>query len=136
MPRPVITAVNILEKRRREDGGADLLVQVTLRNGDVRWLAVRQADAMLTATRTVEGHGRRLVAVPARRTLKAGLTDLLAKWAEILRQNRCDAMGDPVELYRDDYDGREARSLLDREWPVHELARVDAEDRTRRQTVR
>ena len=25
MPRPVLTAVNILEKRRREDGGADLL---------------------------------------------------------------------------------------------------------------
>jgi hypothetical protein len=136
MPRPVITAVNILEKRRREDGGADLLVQVTLRNGDVRWLAVRQADAMLTATRTVEGHGRRLVAVPARRTLKAGLTDLLAKWPEILRQNRGDAIGDHWELYRDDFDRRERRSRLDREWHVHELALVDAEDRTRRQTVR
>ena len=73
MPRPAITAVNILERRRREDGGADLLVQVTLQAGDVRWLAVRNADAMLTATRTVEGHGRRLVTVPARRTLKAGL---------------------------------------------------------------
>jgi hypothetical protein len=51
MPRPVIRAADILEKRRREDGGADLLVQVTLRNGDVGWLAVRQADATLTATR-------------------------------------------------------------------------------------
>jgi hypothetical protein len=50
MPRPVIRAADILEKRRREDGGADLLVQVTLRNGDVRWLAVRRADATLTAT--------------------------------------------------------------------------------------
>src|SRR4051812_798553 len=77
MPRPAITAADILEKRRREDGGADLLVQVTLRNGVVHWLAVRQADAMLTATRTVEGHGRHLVTVPARRTLKAGLADLL-----------------------------------------------------------
>jgi hypothetical protein len=73
MPRPAITAADILEKRRRKDGGADLLVQVTLRNGVVHWLAVRQADAMLTATRTVEGHGRHLVTVPARRTLKAGL---------------------------------------------------------------
>ena len=54
MPRPVIRAADILEKRRREDGGADLLVQVTLRNGDVRWLAVRRADATLTATRAVE----------------------------------------------------------------------------------
>jgi hypothetical protein len=26
MPRPVITAADILEKRRREDGGANLLV--------------------------------------------------------------------------------------------------------------
>src|SRR3954452_1434751 len=136
MPRPVITAVNILEKRRREDGGADLLVQVTLRNGDVRWLAVRQADAMLTATRTVEGHGRRLVAVPARRTLKAGLTDLLAKWPEILRANRGDAIGDHWELYRDDFDRRERRCRLDREWRVHELALVDAEDRSRRQNLR
>jgi hypothetical protein len=78
MPRPVITAADILEKRRREDGGADLLVQVTLQAGDVHWLAVRQADAMLTATHTVEGHGRRFfVTVPARRTLKASLADLL-----------------------------------------------------------
>jgi hypothetical protein len=41
MPRPAITAADILEKRRRKDGGADLLVQVTLRNGVVHWLAVR-----------------------------------------------------------------------------------------------
>jgi hypothetical protein len=136
MPRPVITAADILEKRRREDGGADLLVQVTLRNGDVHWLAVRQTGAMLAATRTVEDHGRRFVTVPARRTLKAGLADLLTEWPEILRQNRGDAIGDHWELYRDDFDRREHRSRLEREWRVHELALVDAEDRTRRQTVR
>jgi hypothetical protein len=136
MPRPAIRAADILERRRREDGGADLLVQVTLRNGDVRWLAVRKADAMLTATRTVEGDGRRLVTVPARRTLKAGLADLLTDQPEILRQNRGDAIGDHWELYRDDFDRRERRSRLDREWRVHELALVDAEDRDHRQTVR
>jgi hypothetical protein len=136
MPRPGITAVNILEKRRREDGGADLLVQVTLRNGVVHWLAVRQAAATLTATRTVEGHSRRLVTVPARRTLKAGLADLLAEWPEILRENRGDAKGDHWELYRDDFDRRERRRRLGCERRVHELALVDAEDRSRRQTVR
>ena len=136
MPRPTITAVSILEKRRREDGGADLLVQVTLQTGDVRWLAVRQADATLTATRTVEDHGRCFVTVPARRTLKAGLADLLTEWPEILRENRGDAKGDHWELYRDDFDRRERRSRLERKWRVHELALVDAEDRTRRQTVR
>jgi hypothetical protein len=136
MPRPAITAVNMLEKRRREDGGANLLVQVTLHAGIVHWLAVRKADATLTATHTVEGHGRRLVTVPARRTLKAGLADLLTEWPEILRQNRGDAIGDHWELYRDDFDRRERRHRLDREWRVHELALVDAEDRSRRQTVR
>jgi hypothetical protein len=136
MPRPVITAANILEKHRREDGGADLLVQVTLQAGDIRWLAVRKADATLTATRTIEGHGRRLVTVPARRTLKAGIADLLADWPEILRQNRIDAINDHWERYRDDFDRCERRSRLEREWRVHELALVDAEDRTRRQTVR
>jgi hypothetical protein len=135
MPRPTITAVNILEKRRREDGGADLLVQVTLKNGVVHWLAVRKADATLTATRTVEGHSRRLVTVPARRTLKAGLADLLAEWPGILHQNRGDAIGDHWELHRDDFDRREHRRRLDREWRVDELALVDAEDRSRRQTV-
>jgi hypothetical protein len=135
MPRPTITAVNILEKRR-EDGGADLLVQVTLGNGDVHWLAVRQGDATLTATRAVEGHGRRFVTVPARRTLKAGVANLLTDWPEILRQNRVDAKGDHWELYRDDFDRRERRRRLNREWRVHELALVDAEDRTRRRTVR
>jgi hypothetical protein len=136
MPRPVITAVSILEKRRREDGGADLLVQVTLKASDVHWLAVRQADATLTTTRVVEGHGRRLVTVPARRTLKAGLADLLAEWPETLRENRGDAKGDHWELYRDDFDRRERRSRLERKWRVHELALVDAEDRSHRQTVR
>ena len=136
MPRRAITAVNILEKRRREDGGADLLVQVRLQTGDVRWLAVRQADATLTATRTVEDHGRCFVTVPARRTLKAGLADLLTEWPEILRENRGDAKGDHWELYRDDFDRRERGSHLERKWRVHELALVDAEDRTRRQTVR
>ena len=81
-------------------------------------------------------HGRRFVTVPARRTLKAGLADLLAEWPEILRQNRGDAIGDHWELYRDDFDRRERRSRLEREWRVHELALVDAEDRSRRQTVR
>src|SRR5687768_6264301 len=136
MPRPIITAADILEKRRREDGGADLLVQITLRNGDVHWLAVRKADATLTATRTVEGGGRHLVTVPARRTLKAGLADLLAEWPEILRENRGDAIGDHWELYRDDFDRRERRRRIEREWRLHELALVDAEDRSRRQTVR
>jgi hypothetical protein len=65
-----------------------------------------------------------------------GLADLLAKWPEILRQNRGDAIGDHWELYRDDFDRRERRRHLDREWRVHELALVDAEDRSRRQTVR
>ena len=116
MPRPTITAVSILEKRRREDGGADLLVQVRLQTGDVRWLAVRQADATLTATRTVEDHGRCFVTVPARRTLKAGLADLLTEWPEILRENRGDAKGDHWELYRDDFDRRERRSRLERQW--------------------
>jgi hypothetical protein len=102
----------------------------------VRWLAVRKADATLTATHTVEGHGRRLVTIPARRTLKAGLADLLAEWPEILRQNRVDAIGDHWELYRDDFDRRERRRRFDREWRVHELALVDAEDRDHRQTVR
>jgi hypothetical protein len=134
MPRPAIRAADILEKRRREDGGADLLVQVALRNGDVRWLAVRQADATLAAT--VEGHGRRLVTVPARRTLKAGLADLLAEWPEILRESKADAINDHWELYRDEFDRRERGSRLEREWRVHELALVDAEDRSRRQTVR
>jgi hypothetical protein len=114
MPRPTITAVNILEKRR-EDGGADLLVQVTLGNGDVHWLAVRQGDATLTATRAVEGHGRRFITVPARRTLKAGVANLLTDWPEILRQNRVDAKGDHWELYRDDFDRRERRRRLNRE---------------------
>jgi hypothetical protein len=136
MPRPAITAVSILEKRRREDGGADLLVQITLQAGDVHWLAVRKADATLTTTHTVEGDGRRLVTVPARRTLKAGLADLLTEWPEILRQSRGDAIGDHWELYRDDFDRRERRRRLEREWRVHELALVDAEDRSRRQTVR
>jgi hypothetical protein len=136
MPRPVITAANILEKHRREDGGADLLVQVTLQAGDIRWLAVRKADATLTATRTIEGHGRRLVTVPARRTLKAGLAGLLTDQPEILRENRSDAKGDHWELYRDEFDRRERRSRLERKWRVHELALVDAEDRSRRQTVR
>jgi hypothetical protein len=136
MPRPAITAADILERRRREDGGADLLVQITLGNGDVRWLAVRQADAMLTATRTVEDHGRRFVTVPARRTLKAGLADLLAEWPEILRESKADAINDHWELYRDEFDRRERRSRLEREWRVNELALVDAEDRSRRQTVR
>jgi hypothetical protein len=135
MPRPV-TAADILEKRRREGGGADLLVQVTLRNGDVRWLAVRQADATLTATRTVEDDGgRRLVTVPARRTLKAGLADLLAEQPEILRESKADAINDHWELYRDEFDRRERGSRLERQWRVHELALVDAEDRSRRQTV-
>src|SRR4051794_13026148 len=116
MSRLAIAAADILERRRREDGGADLLVQVTLQAGDVRWLAVRQADAMLTATRTVEGHGQRLVAVPARRTLKAGLGDLLTEWPEILRENRGDAIGDHWELYRDEFYRRERRRRLDREW--------------------
>src|SRR3954462_2149757 len=116
MPRPVITAVNILEKRRREDGGTDLLVQITLQAGDVHWLAVRQADATLTATSTIEGDGRRLVTVLARRTLKAGLADLLAEWPEILRETRIDAIGDHWELYRDDFDRRERRSRLERKW--------------------
>jgi hypothetical protein len=53
MPLPAITAVNILERRRREDGGADLLVQVTLQAADICWLAVRKADATLTATQFV-----------------------------------------------------------------------------------
>ena len=136
MPRPVIRAADILEKRRREDGGADLLVEITLQAGDVRWLAVRRADATLTATRTVEDHGRRFVTVPARRTLKAGLADLLTEQPEILRQNRVDAINDHWELYRDDFDRRERRSRLEREWRVHELALVDAEGRSRRQTVR
>ena len=136
MPRPVIRAADILEKRRREDGGADLLVQITLRNGDVRWLAVRRADATLTATRTVEGHGRRLVTVPARRTLKAGLADLLTEQPEILRESKADAINDHWELCRDEFDRRERRSRLEREWRVHELALVDAEDRSRRQTIR
>jgi hypothetical protein len=130
MPRPVITAVNIREKRRREDGGADLLVQVTLQAGAVHWLAVRQANATLTATRTVEDDGRRLVTVPARRTLKAGLADLLAEWPEILRQNRGDAIGDHWELYRDDFDRRERRRRLEREWRVHELNRVQFRNRS------
>src|SRR4051794_23864091 len=134
--RAVIRAADILERRRREDGGADLLVQVTLQAGDVRWLAVRQADATLTAACTVEGHGRRLVTVLARRTLKAGLADQLAEWPEILRETRIDAISDHWELYRDDFDRRERRSRLEREWRVHELALVDAEDRTHRQTVR
>jgi hypothetical protein len=136
MPRPAITAADILEKRRREDGGADLLVQITLQAGDVRWLAVRQADATLTATRTVEDHGRRFVTVPARRTLKAGLADLLTEWPETLRESKADAINDHWELYRDEFDRRERRSRLEREWRVHELALVDAEDRSRRQTVR
>jgi hypothetical protein len=136
LPRPAIVAVNILEKRRREDGGADLLVQVTLQAGDVRWLAVRKADAMLTVTRTVEGDGRHLVTVPARRTLKAGLADLLVEWPEILRENRDDAISDHWEPYRNDFDRRERRRRLEREWRVHELALVDAEDRAHRQTVR
>jgi hypothetical protein len=136
MPRPVIRAADILEKRRREDGGADLLVQVTLRNGDVHWLAIRKVDATLTASRTVESHARRLVTVPSRRTLKAGLADLLADWPEILRQNRIDAINDHWELYRDEFDRRKRGSRLERKWRVHELALVDAEDRTRRQTVR
>jgi hypothetical protein len=136
MPRPVIRAADILEKRRREDGGADLLVQVTLRNGDVGWLAVRRADATLTATRTVEDHGRRFVTIPARRTLKAGLADLLTEWPEILRESKADAINDHWELYRDEFDRRERRSRLERKWRVHELALVDAEDRSRRQTVR
>ena len=136
LPRPAIIAVNILERHRREDRGADLLVQVTLQTGDVHWLVVRKADATLTATRTVEGHGRRLVTVPARRTLKAGLADLLTEWPEILRESKADAINDHWELYRDEFDRRERRSRLEREWRVHELALVDAEDRTRRQTVR
>src|SRR3954462_2906528 len=125
MPRPVITAADILEKRRREDGGADLLVQVTLRNGDVRWLAVRRADATLTATRTVEEDGRRLVTVPARRMLKAGLADLLAEWPEILLQNRVNAIGDHLDTYRDDFERRDRRRRLERKWRIHELALVD-----------
>jgi hypothetical protein len=136
MPRPVIRAADILEKRRREDGGADLLVQITLRNGDVRWLAVRRADATLTVTRTIEGHGRHFVTVPARRTLRVGLADLLAEWPEILRESKADAINDHWELYRDEFDRRERRSRLERDWRVHELALVDAEDRSRRQTVR
>jgi hypothetical protein len=136
MPRAIIIAADILEKRRREDGGADLLVQITLRNGDVGWLAVRQADATLTATHTVEGHDRRFMTVPARRTLKAGLADLLTEQSEILRESKAVAINDHWELYRDDFDRRERRSRLDREWRVHELALVDAEDRSRRQTVR
>jgi hypothetical protein len=136
MPRPVIRAAAILEKRRREDGGADLLVQVTPQAGDVRWLAVRRADATLTATRTVEDHGRRLVTIPARRTLKAGLADLLTEWPEILRESKADAINDHWELYCDEFDRRERRSRLEREWCVHEMALVDAEDRSRRQTVR
>jgi hypothetical protein len=136
MPRPAIRAADILEKRRREDGGADLLVQVTLRNGDMRWLGVRRADATLTATRTVEDHGRCFVTVPARRTLKAGLADLLTDQPEILRESKADAINDHWELYRDEFDRRELRSRLEREWRVHELALVDAEDRSRRQTVR
>lgn len=136
MPRLIITAADILERRRRENGGADLLVQVTPKNGDVRWLAVRQADTTLTATRTVEGNDRRFVTVPARRTLKAGLADLLTEHPEILRESKADAINDHWELYRDEFDRRERRSRLEREWRVHELALVDAEDRTRRQTVR
>jgi hypothetical protein len=136
MPRPVITAADILEKRCREDGGADLLVQVTLRNGDVRWLAVRQADATSTATRTVEDHSRRSVTVPARRTLKAGLADLLTEQSEILRESKAVAINDHWELYRDELDRRERRSRLEREWRVHELALIDAEDRTLRRTMR
>src|SRR4051794_3877083 len=136
MPRPVITAVNILEKRRREDGGADLLVQVTLRNGDVHWLAVRKADAMLTATRTVEGHGRRLVTVPARRTLKAGLADLLAERPEILRENQGDAIRAHWGLYRDGFDRRERGSRIERKGRFHDRALVKAKARPRRQTVR
>jgi hypothetical protein len=135
MPRPTITAVNILEKRR-EDGGADLLVQVTLGNGDVHWLAVRQGDATLTATRAVEGHGRRFVTVPARRTLKAGVANLLTDWPEILRQNRVDAKGDHWELYRDDFDRRERRRRLDREWRVHELNRVQFGNRSSAPVIR
>jgi hypothetical protein len=109
---------------------------VTLRNGDVHWLAIRKVDATLTASRTVESHARRLVTVPSRRTLKAGLADLLADWPEILRQNRIDAINDHWELYRDDFDRRERGSRLERKWRVHELALVDAEDRDHRQTVR
>jgi cation transport regulator ChaB len=134
MPRLIITAAGILERRRREDGGADLLVQIKPKNGDVRWIAVRQADAMLTATCTVEGHGRRLATVPARRTMKAGLADLLAEKPEILRESKADAINDHWELYRDEFDRREHRSRLEREWRVHELALVDAEDQSRRQT--
>jgi hypothetical protein len=134
MPRPVITAADILERRRREDGGADLLVQITLQAGIVHWFAVRQADATLTAIRTVEG--RRLVTVPARRTLKAGLADLLAEWPEILRENQGDAIGDRWELYRDDFDRRERRRRLDREWRVHELNRVQFGNRSSAPVIR
>ena len=112
MLRPVITAADILEKRRREDGGADLLVQITLQTGEVHWLAVRRADATLTATRTVEDHGRRFVTVPARRTPKAGLADLLAEWPEILRESKADAINDHWELYRDEFDRRERGAAL------------------------
>jgi hypothetical protein len=87
-------------------------------------------------TRTVEGNGRRFMTVPARRTLKAGLADLLTEQPEILRESKADAINDHWELYRGEFYRRERRSHLEHEWRVHELALVDAEDRTRRQTVR
>jgi hypothetical protein len=76
MPRPATTTVNILDKRHREDGGAGLLVQVALRIGDVRWLAVRIAGgaAVGAAGPAVVDTGQVRWLVPSRPSAMAGRT--------------------------------------------------------------
>jgi hypothetical protein len=145
MARISLARATIVDKGSRLDAGVDALVEITLKSGDTKWFAVRITADKLIGTyeeqpappptrksskaaafvRTDERKPkpiRRFPSIDSRRTLKAGIADLLEVYPDLLRDARRDAAMDQWALNADDRRIRQRQWRLAREWRVHEHA--------------
>lgn len=139
MARIHIATATILERHRRLDGAEDMLVELALADGTARWVAIRETEDKLTGSWEVEarkpmpakGLGlihppqpqteRRFVSVPKRRTLKAGVADLVEQVPALLHATKNLGNSAYWALGADDRRERERQFRADREWRLHEL---------------
>lgn len=139
MARIKIATAIILERHRRLDGAEDMLVELALADGTACWVAIRETGDKLTGSWDVEARGlkpvkgvsllhppqpqteRRLVSVPKRRTLKAGIADLVEQVPALLHASKSLGSSAYWTLGADDRRERERRFRSEREWRVHEL---------------
>lgn len=136
MSRPKITTAQILERHHRLDGATDMMVELTLADGAQHWLGVRESDDKLTGSWEIEVKAkptkgmvfrpeprleRKFVSVAKRRTLKAGIADLVEQQPALLQDSKGAGSTAYWGLSIDDRKQRERQFRLEREWRVHEL---------------